>query len=180
MPKGMDLERLILYALVEGKDSIAVLRSVPINIRRLFVRAYQSYIFNKCLSIGGDGSGARTHVSELQRAVGATGQLHRPAHGRRCDEDAADFVRLDPRVRIAPASLATLNTLSTGLYWEAVAAHRAFNDARALAATLATRSGATVDAITGELEALAPTGLQRTCACSAGEAPGRRRRRWKR
>ena len=26
MPKGMDLERLILYALVEGKDSIAVLR----------------------------------------------------------------------------------------------------------------------------------------------------------
>ena len=50
MPKGMDLERLILYALVEGKDSIAVLRSVPINIRRLFVQAYQSYVFNKCLS----------------------------------------------------------------------------------------------------------------------------------
>ncbi len=70
-------------------------------------------------------------------------------------------VRLDPRVRIAPAALATLNTLSTGLYWEAVAAHRAFNDARALAATLATRSGATVDAIKSELEALAPTGLQR-------------------
>jgi photosystem II stability/assembly factor-like uncharacterized protein len=70
-------------------------------------------------------------------------------------------VRLDPRVRIAPAALATLNTLSTGLYWEAVAAHRAFNDARSLAATLATRSGASVDAIKGELEALAPTGLQR-------------------
>ena len=50
MPKGMDLERLILYALVEGKDSIAVLQSVPINIRRLFVQAYQSYVFNKCLS----------------------------------------------------------------------------------------------------------------------------------
>ncbi|MGH9999860.1 MAG: tRNA pseudouridine(13) synthase TruD, partial [Nitrososphaeraceae archaeon] len=50
LPKGMDLERLILYALVEGKDSIAVLRSVPINIRRLFVQAYQSYVFNKCLS----------------------------------------------------------------------------------------------------------------------------------
>ena len=50
MPKGMDLERLILYAIVEGKDSIAVLRSVPINIRRLFVQAYQSYVFNKCLS----------------------------------------------------------------------------------------------------------------------------------
>ena len=54
-----------------------------------------------------------------------------------------------------------LNTLSTGLYWEAVAAHRAFNEAKALAATLDARSGAEVDAIKGELEALAPTGLQR-------------------
>jgi tRNA pseudouridine13 synthase len=35
---------------VKGKDSIAVIRSIPINIRRLFVQAYQSYIFNKCLS----------------------------------------------------------------------------------------------------------------------------------
>ena len=39
---------------------------------------------------GGDGRGARPHVSELQRAVGAAGTLHRPAHGRRRDEDAAD------------------------------------------------------------------------------------------
>jgi tRNA pseudouridine13 synthase len=50
MPKGMDLERLILHTLVKGKDSVAVIRSIPINIRRLFVQAYQSYIFNKCLS----------------------------------------------------------------------------------------------------------------------------------
>src|SRR4029078_6226200 len=34
-------------------------------------------------------------------------------------------VRLDPRVRIDPAALTQLNTLSTGLYWEAVTAHRA-------------------------------------------------------
>ena len=60
-----------------------------------------------------------------------------------------------------PTALAQLNTLSTGLYWEAVAAHRAFNEAQALAATLDARSGAAVDAIKGELEALAPTGLQR-------------------
>jgi tRNA pseudouridine13 synthase len=50
LPKGMDLERLILDTLVKGKDSIAVIRSVPINIRRLFVQAFQSYVFNKCLS----------------------------------------------------------------------------------------------------------------------------------
>src|SRR4029079_2868505 len=70
-------------------------------------------------------------------------------------------VNLDPRVRIAPLALTQLNTLSTGLYWEAVAAHKAFNDAKALAATLAGRSGAAVDAIKSDLEALAPTGLQR-------------------
>ena len=70
-------------------------------------------------------------------------------------------VRLDPRVKIAPEALTQLNTLSSSLYWEAVAAHRAFNDARALAATLDARSGAAVDALKGELEALAPTGLQR-------------------
>jgi hypothetical protein len=70
-------------------------------------------------------------------------------------------VRLDPRAQIGPAALAELNTLSTGLYWEAVAAHRAFNEAHALAATLESRSGAGVDAIKRELEALAPTGLQR-------------------
>jgi photosystem II stability/assembly factor-like uncharacterized protein len=70
-------------------------------------------------------------------------------------------VSLDPRVRIAPAALTELNTLSTSLYWEAVAAHRAFNEAHALAATLDARSGRDVDAVKGELEALAPTGLQR-------------------
>ena len=57
----------------------------------------------------------------------------------------------------------TLNTLSTELYWEAVGAHRAFNEARALATTLDTRSGPEVDAIKGELEALAPTGFSATC-----------------
>jgi photosystem II stability/assembly factor-like uncharacterized protein len=70
-------------------------------------------------------------------------------------------VSLDPRVRIAPAAIAQLTALSTELYWEAVAAHRAFNDAKALAATLAGRSGPQADALKSDLEALAPTGLQR-------------------
>jgi len=70
-------------------------------------------------------------------------------------------VRLDPRVKIAPVALTELNTLSSGLYWEAVAAHKAFNEARELARSLDARSGAEVDAIKGEPEALAPTGLQR-------------------
>lgn len=50
MPKGMDIERMLLSALVEGKESISALRRVPITIRRLFVQAYQSFLFNRCLS----------------------------------------------------------------------------------------------------------------------------------
>jgi tRNA pseudouridine13 synthase len=50
LPRGMDIERQVLSALVAGKDTIAALRSVPITIRRLFVQAYQAYIFNRCLS----------------------------------------------------------------------------------------------------------------------------------
>ncbi len=80
-------------------------------------------------------------------------------------------VHLDPRVKIDPIALTRLNTLSSGLYWEAVAAHKAFNDAKALAATIASRSGAEADAIKGELEALAPTGLVRNIR-QRGRRPG--------
>ncbi|MDP9462477.1 MAG: tRNA pseudouridine(13) synthase TruD [Thermoproteota archaeon] len=52
LPRGMDIERQVLLALVAGKDSIAALRAIPITIRRLFVQAYQAYIFNRCLSKG--------------------------------------------------------------------------------------------------------------------------------
>jgi tRNA pseudouridine13 synthase len=50
LPRGMDIERQVLSALVAGKNAIAALRAVPIMIRRLFVQAYQAYIFNRCLS----------------------------------------------------------------------------------------------------------------------------------
>ncbi|MDP9489549.1 MAG: tRNA pseudouridine(13) synthase TruD [Thermoproteota archaeon] len=50
IPKGMDLERNLLRSLANGKDYIGALRSIPINIRRLFVHAYQAFVFNRCLS----------------------------------------------------------------------------------------------------------------------------------
>lgn len=50
MPRGMDIERQLLSALVAGKDAVSALRAVPIQIRRLFVQAYQAYLFNKCVS----------------------------------------------------------------------------------------------------------------------------------
>ena len=69
-------------------------------------------------------------------------------------------VTLDPRVKLAPAALAQLNALSTEMYTGAVAAHRAFNEAKALAKQVAALSGE--DALKADLEALAPTGQQRT------------------
>jgi tRNA pseudouridine13 synthase len=50
LPRGMDIEYQLISALVKGKDEIYALRAIPINLRRLFVQAYQSYIFNLCLS----------------------------------------------------------------------------------------------------------------------------------
>lgn len=50
LPRGMDIEREVLSVLVAGKDAVSALRAVPITIRRLFVQAYQAYIFNRCLS----------------------------------------------------------------------------------------------------------------------------------
>jgi tRNA pseudouridine13 synthase len=50
LPRGMDIELQVLSALVAGRNAIAALRAVPIMIRRLFVQAYQAYIFNRCLS----------------------------------------------------------------------------------------------------------------------------------
>lgn len=51
MPKSLDVERMILKKILKGYDEIALLRSLPIRLRRLFVEAYQSYIFNRSLSL---------------------------------------------------------------------------------------------------------------------------------
>lgn len=50
MPKGMDIEREIVNSLLNKRDYIRALRAIPIGIRRLYVQAYQAYIFNLCLS----------------------------------------------------------------------------------------------------------------------------------
>jgi tRNA pseudouridine13 synthase len=50
LPKGMDIEYQLMNAFVNGKEPISALRSISVNIRRLFIHAYQSYIFNRCLS----------------------------------------------------------------------------------------------------------------------------------
>ena len=70
-------------------------------------------------------------------------------------------VKLDPRVRISGGALAQLNALSVEMHDGAVAAHKAFNEARELAKSVAGLSGSEAESIKGELEQLAPSGTQR-------------------
>jgi len=50
LPKGMDIEREIVRSLLYKRDHIRALRAIPIGIRRLYVQAYQAYVFNRCIS----------------------------------------------------------------------------------------------------------------------------------
>jgi len=50
IPKGMDLEKIALKEMIEHNDPVKTLRALPLSIRRFFVQAYQSYIFNCTLS----------------------------------------------------------------------------------------------------------------------------------
>ncbi|MDQ4050837.1 MAG: tRNA pseudouridine(13) synthase TruD, partial [Thermoproteota archaeon] len=105
LPRGMDIERQVLSALVAGKDGIAALRAVPITIRRLFVQAYQAYIFNRCLS----------------RAVIAGEDLLQPENGDLCFEmeGPATFGRIikyqpSSKKRLVPAIRMTGYTFQPG------------------------------------------------------------------
>ncbi len=51
LPAGMDTERLILGELDAHGDSFKAFRAIPLQLRRLYISAYQSYIFNRVLSI---------------------------------------------------------------------------------------------------------------------------------
>jgi len=54
IPKGMDLEKIALKEMIEHGDPVKALRALPLSIRRFFVQAYQSYIFNQTLSMSFD------------------------------------------------------------------------------------------------------------------------------
>jgi tRNA pseudouridine13 synthase len=97
LPRGMDIERQALTALVAGKDAISALRAVPITIRRLYVQAYQAYIFNRCLSAAIAGG-----EDLLQPAAGdLCFEMEGPAtFGRIIKYDPASKARLVPAVRM--------------------------------------------------------------------------------
>ena len=82
MPKGMDIERIILSALMEGKSDVAALRSIPVAMRRFFIHSFQSYLFNKCISRAmQDGESlSKTNRDDLCFEIGngfALGKLYR-------------------------------------------------------------------------------------------------------
>lgn len=49
-PKTLFYERFIIRRLLEGWDSLKILRALPSNLRHLYVSGYQSYLFNMALS----------------------------------------------------------------------------------------------------------------------------------
>ncbi|MCS7140761.1 MAG: tRNA pseudouridine(13) synthase TruD [Candidatus Nitrosocaldus sp.] len=51
IPYHMDMEREVAMGMLESGDPIRALRRLHIGVRRLFVEAYQAYIFNRALSM---------------------------------------------------------------------------------------------------------------------------------
>ena len=50
VPLQMDTERIVLKELIEHGDPIRALRAIPVSLRRFYIQAYQSFIFNRSLS----------------------------------------------------------------------------------------------------------------------------------
>ncbi len=50
VPPQMDIERIVLDEMIKSGDPLKALRSIPIQLRRFFVGAFQSFVFNQTIS----------------------------------------------------------------------------------------------------------------------------------
>ena len=50
VPVQMDIERIVLKEMIEHDEPIRAIRMIPVSLRRFYVQAYQSFIFNQSLS----------------------------------------------------------------------------------------------------------------------------------
>ncbi len=50
VPFQMDIERIVLKKMIEHGDSPRAIRAIPLSLRRFYISAYQSFIFNQSLS----------------------------------------------------------------------------------------------------------------------------------
>ena len=51
VPPQMDIERIVLKEMIEHGDALRSIRAIPLSLRRFYVQAYQSFIFNSALSM---------------------------------------------------------------------------------------------------------------------------------
>ncbi len=64
LPKYLRYERLMLQKLREGRSEEEALLSLPKNLKMMFIHAYQSYIFNRLLSLRIQEFGTLKHVEK--------------------------------------------------------------------------------------------------------------------
>lgn len=50
VPYQMDIERIVLKEMIKHDDYFKAVKSIPLSLRRFYVQAYQSYLFNCSLS----------------------------------------------------------------------------------------------------------------------------------
>jgi len=50
VPHQMDIERIVLKEMIEHDDAIRAIRSIQVSLRRFYIQAYQSFLFNQSLS----------------------------------------------------------------------------------------------------------------------------------
>ena len=50
IPLQMDIERIVLKEMIEHGEAIRAIHTIPVSLRRFYVQAYQSFIFNESLS----------------------------------------------------------------------------------------------------------------------------------
>lgn len=51
VPLQMDIERIVLKEMIQHGDALRAIRSIPLSLRRFYISAYQSFIFNQSLSL---------------------------------------------------------------------------------------------------------------------------------
>jgi len=50
VPYQMDIERIVLKEMIKHGDALRAIRSIQISLRRFYIQAYQSFLFNQSLS----------------------------------------------------------------------------------------------------------------------------------
>ena len=71
----MDIEIAVLRSLAKSNDQKTAIREIPLQMRRFYVQAYQSYIFNKTLSMAFEYEEELFHPKESDVCYDRTSQL---------------------------------------------------------------------------------------------------------